>query len=51
MKAFIASLSESEDELSDWNDRIWMLLLDGATVHRNSSITLKLNNGNKIRSQ
>ncbi|MDD4070715.1 MAG: hypothetical protein PHF05_09770, partial [Candidatus Izemoplasmatales bacterium] len=51
MKAFIASLSESEDELNDWNERIWMLLVDGATVHRDSSITLKLNNGNKIRSQ
>ena len=29
MKAFIASLSESEDELGDWNERIWMLLIEG----------------------
>jgi len=45
MKAFIASLSESEDELRDWNERIWMLLVDEATVHRDSSITFKLHNG------
>jgi hypothetical protein len=44
MKAFIANLSESENELSDWNERIWMLLVDGATVHRDSSITFKFNN-------
>lgn len=51
MKAFIASLSESEDELSDWNERIWMLLVDGATVHRDSSVTFKFHNGieSKIR--
>ncbi|MFH5881888.1 recombinase family protein [Liberiplasma polymorphum] len=51
MKAFIASLSKSEDELSDWNERIWMLLVDGATVHRDLSITFKFHNGieSKIR--
>ncbi|AUD65473.1 hypothetical protein BK011_07120 [Tenericutes bacterium MZ-XQ] len=51
MQAFIASLSKSEDELSDWNERIWMLLVDGATVHRDSSITFMFHNGveSKIR--
>ncbi len=51
MKAFIASISESEDELSDWNERIWMLLVDRATVHRDSSITFMFHNGveSKIR--
>jgi hypothetical protein len=45
MKAFIASISESEDELRDWNERIWMLLVDRAIVHRYSSITFKFHNG------
>jgi uncharacterized coiled-coil DUF342 family protein len=49
MKAFIASLSESEDELSDWNERIWMLLVEGAIVHRDSSVTFKFKNGQEIR--
>jgi chromosome segregation ATPase len=48
MKAFTASLSESEDELSDWNERIWMLLVDGATVHIDTSITFKLKNGEEL---
>ncbi len=48
MKAFIASLSESEDELSDWNERIWMLLVEGAIVHRDSRITFKFLNGEEV---
>ena len=48
MKAFIKNLSESEDKLDEWNERIWMLLVDGATVHRDSSITFKFHNGNQI---
>jgi DNA invertase Pin-like site-specific DNA recombinase len=51
MKAFIASLSESEDKLDEWNERIWMLLVDGATVHRDSSITFKLYNGIDIKTK
>jgi DNA invertase Pin-like site-specific DNA recombinase len=49
MKAFIKNLSESEDELDEWNERIWMLLVDGATVHRDSSITFRFHNGNQIK--
>ncbi len=29
---------------SFFNDRVWMLLVDGATVYRDSSITFKFNN-------
>jgi hypothetical protein len=44
-------MSKSDDKLSDWNERIWMLLVDGATVHRDSSITFRFHNGidSKIR--
>lgn len=51
LNAFVSVMSKSDDKLSDWNERIWMLLVDGATVHRDSSITFKLHNGieSKIR--
>ena len=49
MKAFISSLSESEDKLSDWNERIWMLLVSSTKVHRDSSITFKFHNGIEIK--
>ena len=45
MKAYIANLSETEDILAEWNESIWMLLVDSATVHRDKSITFKFNNG------
>ena len=48
MKAFIKNLSKSEDKITEWNDSIWMLLVDSATVHRDSSITFKFTNGNEI---
>jgi site-specific DNA recombinase len=51
MKAFIKNLSESEDKIDEWNERIWMLLVDGATVHRDSSITFKLYNGIDIKTK
>ncbi len=51
MKAFIKNLSESEVKLDQWNERIWMLLVDGATVHRDSSITFKLYNGIDVKTK
>jgi len=48
MQTFIGNLEESEDELADWNERIWMLMVESAVVHRDSSITFKLQNGQEI---
>ncbi len=48
MQTFINNLEESEDELADWNERIWMLMVESATVHRDSSITFELQNGQEI---
>ena len=50
MKSFLASLSQSDDELDDWNESLWMLMVDSATVHRDSRITFKFKNGKEIRS-
>lgn len=48
MKSFIANLNQSEDILTEWNERVWMLLVESATVHRDSNITLKFCNGVQI---
>lgn len=45
IQTFINNLEESEDELADWNERIWMLMVESALVHRDSSITFKFQSG------
>jgi DNA invertase Pin-like site-specific DNA recombinase len=50
MKSFISNLKQVEDKLSDWNEHIWMLMVNSAVVHRDASITFKLNNGKEITS-
>ncbi len=45
MKSFLANLSQSEDQLEDWNENVWMLMVDSAIVHRDSNITFKFSNG------
>jgi predicted nuclease with TOPRIM domain len=49
MQTFINNLIESEDELADWNERIWMLMVESAVVHRDSSITFKFQSGVTIK--
>lgn len=48
MKSFVSSLNEADNHLNDWNANIWMLLIDSAVIHRDSSITFKFHNGNEI---
>jgi site-specific DNA recombinase len=49
LKSFITNLKKADDRLSEWNEHIWLMLVKNAIVHRDKSITFKLNNGNKIR--
>jgi len=48
IKAFINNLSQSDDKLDEWNEHVWMTLVERAVVHRDSSITFKLNNGEEV---
>jgi len=48
MKSFVSSLNQADNYLNDWNANIWMLLVDSAVVHRNSTITFKFHNDNEI---
>ena len=49
LKAFISNLKRVDDKLSEWNEPVWMLLVKSAVVHRDESITFKLNNEKEIR--
>ena len=51
MKAFLVNLEETEDQQNSWNPSVWRLLVESATVHRNSSITFRFKDGNEIISQ
>jgi len=44
MKSFIASLSQSEDKLDEWNESVWMFLVDSGIIHRDESITFRFKN-------
>lgn len=44
-KSFISSLNQTDNHLNDWNANISMLLVDSAEIHRDSSITFRLHNG------
>lgn len=48
LKAFISKLKRIDDKLFEWNEPVWMLLVKCAVVHKDNSITFKLNNGNEI---
>ena len=47
MKSFLANLNRLDDELVDWNENVWMLMIESAVVHRDTSITFKFHNGNE----
>lgn len=48
LKAFISNLKRVDDKLSEWNEPVWMLLVKCAVVHKDNSITFRLNNGKEI---
>lgn len=44
MNLFRDSRSKFESKLSDWNEQLWMLLIENATIHNDNSIEFELNN-------
>jgi len=50
MKSFQSNVTQSKDELVDWNENVWMLMVDSAVVHKDTSITFKFNNRKEIKS-
>lgn len=49
MKSFLSVLFKFEDRIDEWNKHIWMLMVENAIVHRDSTIIFKLYNGVKIK--
>lgn len=48
-RAFISSLESSEAQIQYWNEMVWMLIVESATIHRDSSITFKFHNGLTVK--
>ena len=36
-------MNKSEDKLSEWNEDIWMLMVENGIVNRDKSVTFKFN--------
>jgi vacuolar-type H+-ATPase subunit D/Vma8 len=48
MRTYLNSITQAEDELDQWNESIWMLMVESAVVHRDSSITFRYKNSEEI---
>lgn len=45
LQSFLESLKQKESVLDEWNEELWMIMVEKATVHRDKSITFKFYNG------
>ena len=48
LRIFIASLKERPLVVEEWNEELWITLLDTATVHNDRTITFAFKNGTTI---
>ena len=48
MNAFLTNFKQAPSHLSDWNELVWRLLVEKATVHRDKTITFQFKNVEKI---
>lgn len=45
MRTYLNNIIKSKNVLDQWDERIWMLMVESAVVHKGSSITFKFCNG------
>ena len=45
LKSFLESLKQKECIIDQWDEELWMIMVEKATVHRDKSITFKFYNG------
>lgn len=45
LQSFLESLKQIESVLDEWNEELWMIMVEKAIVHRDKSITFKFYNG------
>ncbi len=48
LQAFLKSLIEAKEALDEWDDEVWMIMVEKAVVHRNKSVTFTFYNGKEI---
>jgi DNA invertase Pin-like site-specific DNA recombinase len=48
MRTYLNNIIQSEDELMQWNVSVWMLMVESAVVHRDSSITFKYRDSEEL---
>ena len=48
LKVFIATLKQQPLTVSEWDERLWITLLDTATVHRDGKIVFRFKSGREI---
>ena len=48
LRIFIDSIEKQPLVLETWDERLWIFLLDSATVHADSRITFRFKNGTEI---
>lgn len=48
LRIFIAELAKQPLVVSEWNEELWISLLDTATVHRDNHITFRFRDGTEI---
>jgi hypothetical protein len=51
LKVFISNLKRIDDKFSEWNEPVWMLLVDSAVEHIDKSITFKFHNNNEVKTK
>lgn len=49
MRVFLKALRKSESDIDKWDERIWMLMVESATVHRDGRLSFKFYNGKELK--
>ena len=48
IKAYIEKLNNSESVIAEWDDMLWMLLIEKATVYNDGKITFLFKDGTEV---
>ena len=47
MKAYLETIRQAQEGLTEWSDDLWMTMVETATVNREKTITFRFTKGNK----
>ena len=47
MKAYLETIRQAQEGLTEWSDDLWMTMVETATVNRDKTITFRFTKGNK----